>query len=62
VGYIARIGDMRNGPTYTILKGEPEGKKPFGRPRRKWEANEMDIKDMGCEGVDSIQLAQNTVR
>jgi hypothetical protein len=44
---------------YKILVGKPEGKKPLGRPRRRWEDNiRMYVGEIGCEGVDWIQLAQ----
>jgi hypothetical protein len=36
-GHVARMGDMRN--AYTILIGKPEGKRPVGKPRRRWECN-----------------------
>jgi len=37
VGHVARTGEMRN--AYKILVGKPEGKRPFGRPRPRWEGN-----------------------
>ena len=41
-----------------VLVGKPEGKKPLGRPRRKWEDNiEMDLQKVGCEGMDWIDMA-----
>jgi hypothetical protein len=40
--------------------GKPEGKRSFGRPRRRWEDNiKMDLQEVGCGGVDWIELAQN---
>ena len=40
--------------------GEPEGQSPFGRPRRRWEDNiKMDLLEVGCGGMDWIDLAQN---
>jgi len=37
---------------------EPEGKRPFGRPRRRWEDNiKMDIQEVGCGSMDWIELA-----
>jgi len=36
-GHVARMGEMRN--VYNIFVGKPEGKRPLGRPRRKWEDN-----------------------
>jgi hypothetical protein len=43
--------------------GKPEGKRPLGRPRRKWEDGiRMDLRDIGLEIVDWIQLAQDRDR
>jgi hypothetical protein len=43
---------------YRLLVGKPEGERPMGRPRRRWEDNiKMDLKGIGCEGMDSIVLA-----
>jgi hypothetical protein len=45
---------------YTILVGKPEGKRPMGRPRRRWEDNiRMDLQEVGCGGMDWIGLAQD---
>jgi hypothetical protein len=45
---------------FNILFGRHEGKRPLGRPRCRWEDNvEMDIKEMECEDVDWIHLAQD---
>jgi hypothetical protein len=45
---------------YKSLVGKPEGKRPFGRPRRRWEDNiGMDLWEIGWEGVDWIHLAQD---
>jgi hypothetical protein len=42
------------------LAGKPEGKRPLGRPRRRWEVNiRMDLREIGLEGVDWISLAQD---
>jgi hypothetical protein len=44
---------------YRVLLGEPEGKSPLGRLRRRWEFNiKMDLQEVGCEGMDLIELAQ----
>jgi len=38
---------------YTVLLGKPEGKRPLGRPRRRWEDNiKMDLQELGCGGID----------
>jgi 3-oxoacyl-ACP reductase-like protein len=42
------------------LVGKPEGKKPLGRSRRRWEDNiKMDLQEVGCVGMDWIGLAQD---
>jgi hypothetical protein len=42
---------------------KPEGKRPLGRPRRKWEENlKMDLQEVGCEGMDWIDLAHDRGR
>jgi hypothetical protein len=43
---------------YSILVGKPEGKRPLGRPRRRWEDDiRMDLKEIGWGGMDWIDLA-----
>ena len=43
--------------------GKPEGKRPLGRPRCRWEENiKMDIQEVGCEGTDWIDLTQDRDR
>jgi hypothetical protein len=43
--------------------GKPEGKRPLGRPRRRWEANiKMDLQEVGYMGMDWIELAQDRDR
>jgi hypothetical protein len=45
---------------YRVLVGKPEGKKPLGKPRRKWEDNiMMDLQEVGWGGMDWIDLAQD---
>jgi hypothetical protein len=48
---------------YKVLVGKPEGKRPLGRPRRRWEDGiGMDLRKIGLGGVDWIQLAQDRDR
>jgi hypothetical protein len=45
---------------YRVLVGKPEGKRPLGRPRRRWVVNiRMDLQEVGCGYVDWIGLAQD---
>jgi hypothetical protein len=48
--------------TYTVMVGNPEGKRPVGRSRHRWEDNEIDLKEVGCGGMDWIKLAQHSDR
>jgi hypothetical protein len=51
------------GVAYNILVGRPEGRRPLGRPRRRWEDNiKMDLREVGFGDVDWIDLAQDRVR
>jgi hypothetical protein len=57
-GHVARMGEKRN--SYMILVGNPERKRPLGRPRRKWVDNiKMDLREIRWDGMDWIDLAQN---
>jgi len=48
---------------YRVLVGKPEGKRPFERPRHRWEDNmKMDIQEKECGGMDWIDLAQDRDR
>jgi hypothetical protein len=52
------MGGERN--VYKVLMGKPEGKRPLGRPRCRWEDGiRMDLREMGWGSVDWIQLTQN---
>jgi hypothetical protein len=56
-GNVACMGAMRN--AYNSLAGKPEGKRPLGRPRRRWENNiRMDLREIGWKGVEWMHLAQ----
>jgi hypothetical protein len=48
---------------YAVLVGKPEGKRPLGRPRRRWENNiRMDLQEVGCGDMGLIELAQDRDR
>jgi transcription termination factor 2 len=60
-GHVARMGEGRG--VYRVLVGRPEGKRPLGRPRRRWKDNiKMDLWEIGIDGVNWIRLAQDRVR
>jgi hypothetical protein len=60
-GHVARMGKGRG--AYRILVGRPEGRRQLGRPRRRWEDNiKMDLEEMGWEGLDCIDMAQDRDR
>ena len=44
---------------YRVLVGKPEGRRPLGRPRRRWVDIRMDLREVGCGYMDCIGLAQN---
>jgi hypothetical protein len=48
---------------YRVLVGRPEGKRPLGRPRRRWEDNiNIGLREIGIDGENWIQLAQHRVQ
>jgi hypothetical protein len=48
---------------YKVWVGKPEGKRPLGRPRRRWEENiTMDLQEVGCGGMNLVKLAQDRER
>jgi len=60
-GHVARMGEERG--VYRVLVGKPEGKKPLGRPRRRWVDNiRTDLQKVGCGYMDWIGLAQDRDR
>jgi hypothetical protein len=60
-GHVGRMGEKRN--VYRLLVGKPEGKRPLGRPRRRWVDNiRMDLWEVGWGEEDWIGLAQDRNR
>ena len=58
VRHLARVGERRS--AYRVLVGKPEGKRPLGRPRRRWEDNiKVNLQEVGCVGVHWIDLPQD---
>jgi hypothetical protein len=50
----------KTGNAYWILMGKPEGRRQLGRPRRSWVNNiKMDLREIGLDGIDWIDLAQD---
>jgi hypothetical protein len=55
-GNVSRIEEESD--VYRVSVGKPEGKRPMGRLRRRWEDNiRMDLQEVGCVGMDWIELA-----
>jgi hypothetical protein len=60
-GHVVRIGDGRG--VYRVLVERPEGKRPLGRPRRRWEDNiKLELREIGIDGAKWIRLAQDRIR
>jgi len=61
IGHVVRMGERRG--VYRVLVGKPEGKRPLGRPRRRWEDNiKMDLQEVGCGDMDWIEVAEDRDR
>ena len=57
-GHVACVGESRG--VYNVLVGTPEGKRPLGRSRRRWEDNtKTNLQEVGCECMDWIDMAQD---
>ena len=57
-GHVARMEQSRN--AYRVLVGNPEWKRPLGRPSRRWEDNiKTDLREVGCDPGDWIDLAED---
>ena len=55
------MGERRG--VYRVLVGKPEGKRPLGRPRGRWEDSiKMDLQEVGCGSVDWIEMIQDRDR
>ena len=60
-GHVARIEEGRS--AFKILTGKPTGKRPLGRPRRRWEANiRMDLADVSMRAIGFIRLRIGIIR
>jgi hypothetical protein len=60
-GHVARMGEVRG--EYNIWVGRPEGRRPLGRPKRRWEDNiKMNLREIGFGDVDWIHWAQDRDR
>jgi len=60
-GHVACMGKGRD--VCKVLVGKPDGKRSFGRPRRRWEDNtKMDLQEVGFAGMNWIELAQDSDR
>jgi len=60
-GHVARMREGRG--VFRVLVGKPEGMRPLGRSRRRWEDSiKMDLQEVGCESMEWIEQAQNRDR
>jgi hypothetical protein len=61
VGHVAHMGEGRG--VYRVLVRKPKGKRPLGRPRHRWKGNiKLDLREIGINGANWIQLAQERVQ
>jgi hypothetical protein len=59
--HVTQVGEGRG--VYRVLVGKPKEKRPLGRHRRRWEDNiKMNLQEVGCGGMDWIEIAQNRDR
>jgi hypothetical protein len=59
-GHVARMEEGRS--VYRVLGGRPEGKRPLGRPKRRWEDNiKLNLRETGIDRANWIRLAQDRV-
>ena len=59
-GHVARMGEKRR--LYSIVVGKPEGKRPLGRPRRRWEDNiRRDLREVGIRDENWLDVAQERI-
>jgi len=60
-GHVARMREVRG--AYRVLLGTPEGKRPLGKPRHRWEDNiKIDLQEVGCGGMDWFEPPQDDDR
>jgi len=58
---VTGMGEGRS--VYRVLVGSPDGRRPLGKPRRRWEDNiKLDLREIGSDGANWIQLAQDSVQ
>jgi hypothetical protein len=60
MGWAGHIAQVEERGLYRVLLGKSDGKRPLGRPRRRWEDSiRVDLHEVGCGGMDWIELAQD---